>query len=380
MGGRSVSRKHLLFSTILLYLALSGGYLLGVETITLSSQTTLDLEVDFRSYSLNDQRLYWSGVEFSFGAEAALGILLRKQNKWSSLTVEAEFFLNQPFGKNILKDEFRDDYLANFEVETLVMSKMNLRFDIGQFRVTIGKAMTPFGRVYFQSQSNDLNFGAPFVRSEVIQWRETGIFLHWENRYLEVDIAATNGGENRDTNSGKAGIFRVGLHGRNWSIGGSHKIHDGTGSEWQKQYNDHTGLDFMVRFGKVRFFGEWVWDRYGFHRPFGADEIFWPRSLYYRDVFFAYKTPVKGKGWYGGINFLSKDWLIDLNYGQYHPRQIGNTLHDIPNRRVVIRVAYRFIPEARFYFTGLLENEREKEPWSEGAKPFAVLAGCEFTL
>ncbi|HDP94710.1 MAG TPA: hypothetical protein ENN40_05035 [Candidatus Aminicenantes bacterium] len=380
MCGQFATRKPLFGFIILLYLVLSGGYFYGMDTITLPSQTTLDLELDFRAYALNDQRIYWSGVEFSFGAEAALGARLRKQNKWSSLSVEAEFFLNQPFGKNILTDEFRDDYLANFAVEPVVMSKMNLRFDIGKFRVTIGKAMTPFGRICFQSQANDLNFGAPFIRAEAILWRETGIFLYWRNRFLEVDIAATNGGKNRDTNSGKAGVFRVGFRGGNWRIGASHKIHDGTGSEWQKQYNEHTDLDFMVRFGKLRLFGEWIWDRYGFHRPFDADEIFWPRSLYYRDIYFAYKTPLKGKGWYGGINYQPKDWLIDMNYGQYHPQQIGNNLHDCLNRRGVVQVTYRFVPEARFYFTAILENQREKEPWSAGAKPFAVLAGCEFTL
>lgn len=380
MRTQCVGQKPLLVLFVLLNVILYGGYLHGKETIVLSSQTTLDLELDFRAYTLNDQRLYWSGVEFSFGAEAAVGLQLRKKYQWGLLSVETELFVNQPFGKNILKDEFRDDYLANFVVDAVLMSKMNLRFDIGQFRVVIGKAMTPFGRVYFQSLTNDLNFAAPFIRAEAILWRETGIFLHWENRFMELDIAATNGGENRDTNSGKAGIFRIGFHGGNWRFGASHKIHDGTGSEWQKQYNDHTGLDFMVRFGGLRLFAEWVWDRYGFHRPFSSDEIFWPRSLYYRDIFFAYKTPLKGKGWYGGINYQSKKWLIDLNYGQYHPQQIGNTLHDRANRRLVVRVAWRFVPEARFYFTGLVENERAKEPWSEGAKPFAVLAGCEFSL
>jgi len=365
---------------ILLITVSVGNCIYGLDTISLAPGTTLDMDLDFRAYGLNDQRIYWSGLEFSFGAESALDISLQKKYRRSSLTFNAELFLNQPFGENILIDEYRKDYAANFKVDTVEISKLSLRFDIGRFSITIGKAATPFGRVCFIPHSNNLDFGAPFVRSEAILWRETGIFLHWENRFLELDVAAVNGGEERDTNSGKAGIFRVGIHGRYWRIGASHKVHDGTGSEWQKQYKGHTGLDFMIRLGRVRFSGEWIWDRYGFHRPFPENEIFWQRSLYYRDTFLAYKTPIKGKGGYGEIQYRSRKWMIELNYGEYHPQAIGNILHDRPIKRGIVRLAFLFVPDARFYFTGLLENDREREPWNAGAKPFAVLAGCEFTL
>jgi len=377
---RFVALKLSVLAGILLSPLCPGVHLHGMETLTLSKHTTMDMELDFRTYSLNDQRLYWSGVEFSFGAEAAIAMSLRKKNEWSSLTFDLELFLNQPFGGNILTDEFRDGYSANFEVDTLEISRMNLRFDIGRFSITLGKDATPFGRADFPSHTNNLGVIAPFIRSEAILWRETGIFLHWENRFLEVDVAAVNGGEDRDTNSGKAGIFRLGFHGRNWHVGASHKIHDGTGSEWQKQYKGHTGIDAMIRFGSFRISGEWIRDRYGFHRPYDESEIFWARSLYYRDTFLADKTPIKGSGWYGEISYISKKWLIDLSYGEYHPQEIGNILHDLPNKRFTLWLTYRFIPEGRFYLAGLIENDREKEPWSEGAKPFAALAGCEFTL
>ncbi len=352
----------------------------AIDTITLSSNTTFDMNLDFRVYSLNDQRIYWSGVEFSFGAEAAVDMKLKKQNNWSTLTFETEFFLNQPFGKNILKDEYRENYSANFEVDNLEMSKMSFRFDFGQFGVTIGKTDSPFGRSFFPHHSNNLNFGAPFIRSEAILWRETGIFLHWKNSFMSLDIAAVNGEENRDTNSGKAGIFRFGFHGANWQIGASHKVHDGFGSEWQKLYKGHSGVDFMVAISNFRISGEWIIDKYGFHRPFEVDEIFWPRSLYYRDVFYQYKTPITGKGGYIALMYQTEELLICANYGEYHPQEIGNILHDIPNKRGILRIMYHFIPEACFYFIGLIENERNEEPWSQGAKPFAALLGCEYTL
>lgn len=356
------------------------GQLMAIDTMQLSPNTTFDLGVDFRVYSLNDQRIYWSGVEFSFGAEAQVDMVLRKKNNWSTLVFETQFFLNQPFGKNILKDEYRENYFANFEVEQLEMSKMNFRFEFGQFSIAIGKTQTPFGKTYFPQHSNNLTFGAPFIRSEAILWRETGIFLHWKNNFMSLDVAAVNGEENRDTNSGKAGIFRFGFHGANWSIGASHKVHDGFGSEWQKLYKGHSGADFMIRFSNLTISGEWIHDKYGFHRPFEEDEIFWPRSFYYRDVFYQYKTPITGSGGYIDIMYQGKEWLISVNYGEYYPQEIGNPLHDVPNKRGILRIVYHFIPEARFYFIGLFENERNEEPWSQGAKPFAAMLGCEYTL
>ncbi len=356
------------------------GQLMAIDTIKLSPNTTLDMGVDFRVYSLNDQRIYWSGVEFSFGAEAAVDLVVKKKNNWSTLVFETQFFLNQPFGENILKDDYREHYFANFEVEDIEMSKMNIRFEFGEFAVAIGKAQTPFGKTFFPHHSNNLNFGAPFIRSEAILWRETGIFLNWKNSFMSLDVAAVNGEENRDTNSGKAGIFRFGFHGKNWQIGASHKVHDGYGSEWQKLYKGHSGVDFMIRFSNIRISGEWISDKYGFHRPFDEDDIFWPRSLYYRDVFYQYKTPITGSGGYIDIMFQGDEWLVGANYGEYYPQEIGDILHDTPNKRGILRIVYRFIPEARFYFIGLIENERNEEPWSQGAKPFAALLGCEYNL
>lgn len=344
-------------------------FLPGMDPITLSPQTSMKLDLDFRAYGLNDQRIYWSGLEFSFGVEANVDVSITRRYRRGSLTVEAELFLNQPFGKNILQDEFRRDYQANFQVEPLHLSRLNLRFASGQFSVAIGKGVTPFGRFHFSSPSNDLDFAAPFIRSEAILWRETGIFLHWANRFLEVDVAAVNGGDERDTNSGKAGIFRVGLHGKAWAVGASHKIHDGTGSEWQKQYNGHTGLDFNWQAGCFRFSAEWIWDRYGFHRPFDLNEMFWPRSLYYRDIFLAVKTPVKGRGWYGDIRYRKGSLSIALNYGEYYPQKIGNPLHDLLIRRIILRLAVLPAPSCVFILPDCWKTTASVNPGARAPNP-----------
>ena len=352
----------------------------SLEKINISDSTHMELDLTFRSYAIDDQRIYWSGLEMSFGAEASIGASIKRKFRGGNLTVESEFFIDQPFGKNILTDEYREDYMANFEVETFRLSKLNLALQLGKWNIKFGKALTPFGRYHVDSFSNNLNFGAPFIRSEAIIWRETGLIIHYQHKFLSFDIAVVNGEENRDTNSSKAGIIRVGTLGTNWSLGFSYKVQDGIGSEQQKEYKGHTGVDFMVRFSRFTLSGEWIWDRYGFHREFDVEDIDWPRSLYFRDIFYQYKTPIKGKGGYLNLRYESPALVLNINYGEYYPQEIGHPLHDPPIKRFIAKMAYRFIKNFRIYFTGLIENEREEESWSSGAKPWALLLGLEYIL
>jgi hypothetical protein len=352
----------------------------SLEKIRLSDSTDLKLDVIFRSYAIDDQRIFWSGLEISFGAETCIQGIIERQFKGGKLMVENEFFINQPFGKNILTDELREDYLPNWEVENFEISKLNLGVQLGGLNIKFGKAHTPFGSSYVHFFSNKLNFAAPFIRTEAILWREIGLFVNYKLKFFSFDIAAVNGEENLDTNSGKGGIFRLGIEGKNWQFGVSYKIHDGFGSEQQKEYKNHTGIDFMFRISKLIISGEWIWDEYGFHRPFDVEDIFWPRSLYFRDIFYQYKTPIKGKGGYINLLFTSKKVILNLNYGEYYPQKIGHPLHDPPIKRMVGKIAINFLKDFRLYFTGLVENQREEESWSSGAKPYALLLGLEYIL
>ena len=361
-------------------MSLFTGLLFSLEKIRISDSTDLKLDLAFRSYAIDDQRIFWSGLEISFGAEACIRGLIEKRFKGGKVMIENEFFVNQPFGENILTDEYREDYMANWKVETFEMSKLNIGVQIGGLNIKFGKALTPFGRSYIHFFSNKLNFAAPFIRTEAILWRETGLFVNYKLKFLSFDIAAINGEENLDTNSGKGGIFRLGAEGKNWQIGVSYKIHDGFGSEQQKEYKNHTGIDFMFRISKLIISGEWIWDEYGFHRPFDVEDITWPRSLYFRDIFYQYKTPIKGKGGYVNLLYRSKKLIFNLNYGEYTPQEIGHPYHDPPIKRAVGKICYDFIKDFRIYFIGLLENEREEESWSSGAKPYALLLGLEYTL
>ena len=181
----------------------------SLEPLKITHNVDLILDVSARGYTMNDQRIAWSGLEFTFGAEARIAALLRREFNGGHVGVEAELFFNQPFGRNILTDEVREDYLPNWEVETFELSKLNVVLRAGGFTARIGKAETPFGRTYFPVFSNDLTFGSPFIRSEAILWRETGIFLSYDAAGFSLDLAGVNGETNRETNSGKCGIARL---------------------------------------------------------------------------------------------------------------------------------------------------------------------------
>lgn len=366
----------------ILFFALAGltGTLPALEEIRLSDSATLRLDLLFRGYGLNDQRIYWSGLETSFGTEAAIQGLIEKKFRGGSLNVESEFFLNQPFGQNILTDEYREGYMPNWEVETFQISRLNLALRLGKWTIRFGKAQSPFGRYFFDFLSNNLNFDAPFIRTEAILWRETGLFVNYQKGLFSLDIAVVNGEENRDTNSSKAGIIRLGLQKSNWGAGFSCKAQDGIGSEQQKEYKGHTGFDFWFQVSRFTFSGEWIWDQYGFHRPFEEEDIFWPRSLYFRDIHYQYKTPIKGQGGYLNLLYRYSRVTVNVNYGQYTPQEIGHPLHDPPIKRLVGKIAVSLMRDFRIYFAGLLENQREEESWSSGAKPYAMLLGLEYRL
>jgi len=366
------------FISLIILVCTSYNY--GINKLRIYDNLSLDLNFTARGYVLNDQRIYWSGMEFSFGAEALISANLIKKMKWGEVSVETEIFLNQPFGKNVLTDEGRKQFYPNFNIDTFELSKLNIRLKTGKFTIKMGKALSPFGRSSFPVYSNNLKYGSPFIRSEAILWRETGVFINFKTGVFSFDIAAVNGEENRDTNSGKAGIFRLGFEGENWRIGASVKEHDGYGSEWQKLYKNHKGFDLMFKFSNIEFSAEAIWDRYGFHREFSSKDIFWPNSIYYRELFKGYKDPIKGFGWYSNIKFEIKKILINLNYGVYIPETIGNIYHDNTIKRFIIKVSFNPIKELSVFLTGVLENTKPEESWRQGAKGFAGLFGFAFKL
>ena len=339
-----------------------------------------------RTYYLNDQRIEWSGAEETFGAQAALRPqYLYQGDEWTA-QVNSEFFLNQPSDRNLRRDQAPQmaSYLADFQTPIFQIFELNARFTWRKLAITLGKAPTPFGRYYFPILSN-ARFDAPFIRTEAIGFQETGLFLHYQPGLLVLDAALTNGGQDRDTNSSKALVARAGLQGENWAIGTSIKWQDGVGSETIKEYDNHAGVDAMLRFGNFILSSEAIYDQYGFRHAYDPNNIYWGRSLYYRDTYNANLNayalpPITGVGYYVDLGWRRGRWTADFNYGDFFPQQIGNPYHDAPNRRGIFKLIATLTPRIQAFGMVLLENQRPVEAWRQNQKPELLYFGFQLFL
>lgn len=353
--------------------------LYGEKSIKVNDSTEIGIDALFRAYMLNDQRLQWSGLETTFGVESVLTATIRKKLSWGALEVKSQFFLNQEFDKNRLTDETREKYLQNYEINPFEIKQLFIQLTRGSLTIGLGKHPTIFGRNYNVGFSNAY-FDEPFIRNEAILHYETGVFLRYNPGIFIIDLAVVNGSEGMDTNSSKGGMARIGLQGKSWAFGVSAKMQDGIGSEWQKRYNNHAGVDLMFKAGPFRFSSEFIYDEYGFHREYSIDDVFWGRSYYYRDIFYKHKTPIKGYGGYADLQYETKGFLLDLNYGEYHPEEIGHIYHDDPIKRAIVKIRIRLADGLHAFGVGLFENKREKEPLFDGASDYGFLLGCQYRL
>ncbi len=343
------------------------------------SKLKYDLEIDARSYFSNDQRIQWSGVEATFAAEAVLhGNVSRKVGR-SEIFAGGEFRINQSFDNNILVDEYREQYLQNFKVDRFQIARIFVGFKTRNIEISLGKRKSVFGRDNFLHFTNSEIF-QPFIRTESILWWETGIFIGYSSGILRLDLSIVNGGPDKDTNSSKAAVARGGIELKNITFGISAKIQDGIGSEWQKQYKNHIGFDLSVRSGNFFIYAEGIYDEYGFRKEFNSNDIFWGKSLYYRDQFFKSETPITGIGGYLGLRYHNKKFILDLNYGEFHPEEIGDPYHDPPVKRGILKIIYNFTKEFNLFAGILIENDRLRESVFSGAEGFAYLAGLKFAI
>lgn len=351
----------------------------GAVKVKVNDTSDIGIEALFRAHMLNDQRLQWSGLETTFGVEAVLAANIQKKLKKGTLDAAVQLFINQPFNKNILADDSRQKYLQNFERDTVEVKQLYLQFSRGNFSIGLGKHASIFGRDYTMGFSNAF-FDYPFIRNEAVLNFETGLFIRYTPGIFTFDLAVVNGSENMDTNSSKGGMARIGLKGKNWGFGISAKAQDGIGSEWQKQYKNHAGVDFMIKIGGLRIASEAIYDEYGFHRPYSIDDVFWGRSYYYRDIFYRYKTPITGVGGYLDLQYETSKFFLELNYGEYYPKEIGHPYHDDPIKRTLIKLRLKLADGFHVFGVGLFENQREKEPLFQGASDYGVLAGFQYFL
>jgi hypothetical protein len=321
------------------------------------TRTGLSVGALARAFYFNDQRIEWSGQEATFGTEA-IGVARYYQgDACNGYGGAAELYLQQPYERNILVDnQERQSYRANFEHDVLQVSQLYADFRQGSFYAAAGKFTTPFGRTYFPIMGNS-RIDAPFIRSEAILWRETGVLMRYSPSAFNITAALTNGGYDLDTNSSKAFVGRIAYDGSEYAFGASAKIQDGIGSENQKTFNSHIGIDAMRRFGGLVVSTEVIYDQYGLRRGYDPNEIFWGRNIYYRDTNKAYQTGIYGVGYYIDATYLGDSWLLGMNFGQYFPEQIGVAQHDADNHRGILRAAKRLSEAASIYTQTIIESD-----------------------
>jgi len=340
-----------------------------------------DVNVLARSFYVNDQRWEFTGQEESFVVEGAVRPYVQRQYEDWQTTVLADLYINQRFDKNLLADTAeRRSYLAHFEPEVLEISNLYLSAERNGWTVTMGKFETPFGRYYGRLLTNQ-RFDAPFIRTEAITWRETGILIQKQTRHLDAAAALVNGSEDRETNSSKGLVARVGLRGSNWAGGVSVKVHDGIGSESQKQFQRHVGGDLMVRRGKLRLSGEVIYDEYGFRRPgFDPLDITWERSLYLRDLNYRLNVPITAIGYYVDATYEGDRWYASLSYGGNNPQDLGHPIHDEEINRWVLKLVRKFGANSEVFLVTILESDGFRAQDNSDRMGEAVVGGFQATF
>lgn len=332
-----------------------------------------------RGYYLNDQRIEFTGVEETFAVEGVIDAGFVEHTEGWELIGQTQIFLNQPYDPNILGDTpERRSFANNFQIDPLELSQLYAAARHGDALIALGRFVTPFGRFYFPNYRNRFD-DSPFIRSEAIRFRETGLLLQWDPGIWVINAALTNGGFYQDPNSSKALVSRVGIDQPNYALGASVKWQDGNGSESQKVYGNHVGVDAMIRRGPWTLSTEAIYDQYGLRRPgMALNDINWGRSLYYRDLNNGYHVPITGFGYYVNLGYETPNWTIMLNYGEFYPEQLGRPTHDAPTRRGLLKASRHWTPHFETYSVLMLENDLPDAYDNSTRRGFMLIVGAQF--
>ncbi|HUE72212.1 MAG TPA: hypothetical protein VMP01_15115 [Pirellulaceae bacterium] len=335
-----------------------------------------------RGYFVTDQRYEFTGQETTFAVEGVVdGGYHRMTGDWE-LSMDGELFLNLPFDRNLLVDTpERRSFAANFDIDPVQISQLTLGARRDDWYLAIGRFVTPFGRFYFPQYRNDFS-DAPFIRSEAVLFRETGVLAQWDPEGYVFTAAITNGGFGQDTNASKALVARAGIDRENFALGSSVKWHDGISSEGQKQYNRHVGVDAMLRRGRWILSGEAIYDQYGFRRPgFDQSDIFWGRSIYFRDLNDGLYDPIEGAGYYVDLGYDGDFWSASLNFGSYFPERIGNVPHDRDVHRGLVKLSWHPVEHFEIYSITLVESDGPLGFATRSHRRGVVaILGCQWSL
>ena len=338
-----------------------------------------DFEGVARVAYFNDQRIEFTGQEATFAVEAQIVAAARVEREHWNYSLFSETYLTQPFDDNILVDSaVRNSFAGNFDQHPLEISQLYIGANRDVWTFEFGRFVTPFGRYYAPVLTNARN-DVPFVRSESILFRETGIRVACRPGIYNFELAGTNGSDGKDTNSSKAGMGRFGIETQGFACGASFKWQDGIGSETQKEYNNHAGIDFMCRNGCWIFAGELIYDQYGMRRPgIPLDQITWGRSIYNRQLNNGLLNPISGVGWYSQLIYQEEFWTCLLGYGEFHPELIGDPIHDVVTHRILAKAIHNLTPNLSVFLHGTFENSFTNAQAGKPRVGVYLIGGAQF--
>ncbi len=339
-------------------------------------------DIFIRGFHHHDGRIHWTGVEDTFGAEAGFAPWLTQRIDRCTFRFGGEFLINLPFEQSRMP--LAGGFDGNFEVDRVEIDQLYARWERGDLAVVLGKRETPFGRYGFTLLSNERS-DAPFLRTDIIQWRQTGLFVEYRPsggplNGLAFDVGVVNGTTDLDTNSDKGLIFRVGAERETWAVGVSGKLAD-IGSDTLKRYANRLGVDFRVRLHeRAELSGEVVWDQHGLRNDLADLSRLGERSLYGQDVYPGrYKDPVCGFGYYLNLAWMGDRCRLDLNFGSYFPETLGIATHDEPVHRGLAKLTWRLTEDISGFVVGLVENRRPVTAPIRVYEPWAVLVGIQMS-
>src|SRR5262249_38114630 len=281
----------------------------------------------------------------------------------------------------ILSDPVRDLYRANFTVPAFQVFQLALEAERGDWFLRFGRIRTPISGYDVPMFTNSL-IDAPFLRTEIIGFTWTGVFLRWHPGPWSFEAGLSNGESDLDTNSNKALVARVGYDARRWSAGVWIKAQDGISSEQQKRFNSFAGFDASVRVGDWTIYGEGLVDEHGLYRDLdraGNPLALGVRSLYNRDVFVSFRRPIFGGGFTVGATLRLERLLFDACFGAFFPGRIGIPSHDEPVYRHTLKCLWTVSRQVQLFVVGINENTRP-QPFLElnNYSPSAILVGAQF--
>jgi hypothetical protein len=357
------------------------GYQGAPHVFGCGEKSTAFVWANARGFWSNDLRYEFTGQESTIGVEGAtLASVVHQEDGWTS-AITAEFYLNQRFDDNLLVDyPLRESFSHNFDIDTFEISQLFITANRNDWFCDLGKLVTPFGRYWAPTITNERT-DAPFIRTESVLFRETGIQLRYQPNHWRLAAAITNGSSDQDTNSSKALVARAGFDAGNFAGGASVKTQDGIGSENQKEFKNHAGIDLMMRNGRLILSTEWIYDEYGLRRPgFDLDDITWGRSLYNRQLNRGLNQPLSGWGWYANANWQGARANTILQYGEFHPNRIGDNIHDQITRRISSKYIRRISDRLDWYVSGIFENRVANAQDNRNRKGAFVLTGFQFNF